>query len=67
MQFDKDAIVSFLREKGQSDQADQAAQNLPAQVDTDQHSDLLSQHGVDIQELVQKFGGGALGGLAGKL
>jgi hypothetical protein len=67
MQLDKDDIVKFLRDKGQSDQADQTAQKLPAKVDTDQHADLLRQHGLDINELIQKFGGGALGGLAGKL
>jgi hypothetical protein len=62
MQFDKDQILQLLRSNGQHDQADQAAQQLPDQVDTEQHSGLLAQHGINVQELIQKFGG-RLGGL----
>jgi hypothetical protein len=58
MQFDKDQILDLLRSKGQHDQADQAQQSLPDQVDTDQHGGLLAQHGIDVGELMQKFGGG---------
>lgn len=61
MQLDKTQIVEFLKERGQHQQADQAQQNLPEQVDTDQHSALLAQHGVSVEELLGKFGGGALG------
>jgi hypothetical protein len=61
VQLDKNMILDLLRERGQQDQADQAAQQLPDQVDTDQHAGLLQQFGVDPQELVQKFMGG--GGL----
>jgi hypothetical protein len=58
MQFDKEQILRLLRSKGQHDQADQAQQQLPDQVDTEQHGGLLAQHGVDVAELIQKFGGG---------
>jgi hypothetical protein len=58
MQFDKEQILQLLRSRGQHDQADQAQQQLPDQVDTEQHSGLLAQHGVDVAELIQKFGGG---------
>jgi hypothetical protein len=61
MQLDKSMILDLLRERGQSDQANQAEQQLPDQVDTDQHAGLLQQFGVDPQELIQKFTGG--GGL----
>ena len=61
MQLDKNMILDLLRERGQQDQADQAAQQLPDQVDTDQHAGLLQQFGIDPQELIQKFMGG--GGL----
>ena len=61
MQLDKNMILDLLRERGQQDQAQQADQELPDQVDTDQHAGLLQQFGVDPQELVQKFMGG--GGL----
>ena len=61
MQLDKSMILDLLRERGQQDQADQADQQLPDQVDTDQHANLLQQFGLDPQELIQKFMGG--GGL----
>ena len=61
MQLDKNMILDLLREQGRQDQADQAAQQLPDQVDTDQHANLLQQFGLDPQELIQKFMGG--GGL----
>jgi hypothetical protein len=58
MQFDKEQILQLLRSRGQHDQADQAQQNLPDQVDTEQHGGLLAQHGVDVADLIQMFGGG---------
>ncbi len=61
MQLDKSMILDLLRERGQQDQATQAEQQLPDQVDTDQHAGLLQQFGLDPQELIQKFMGG--GGL----
>ena len=61
MQLDKSMILDLLRERGQQDQADQADQQLPDQVDTDQHANLMQQFGLDPQELIQKFMGG--GGL----
>ena len=39
----KDQILQFLRDKGQTQQADQAASELPDQVDTEQHAGLLAQ------------------------
>ena len=60
MQLDKNMILDLLRERGQQDQADQAAQQLPDQVDTDRDAGLLQRFGIDPQELIQKFmsGGG---------
>jgi hypothetical protein len=63
MNISKDQILQFLKDKGQSDQADQAANELPDQVDTDQHAGLLSKFGVDPKDLLSKFGGSALGNL----
>ena len=62
MQLDKSTILDFLREQGQQDQASQAEQELPDQVDTDQDAGLLQKFGLDPQELLQKFmsGGGGL-------
>jgi hypothetical protein len=60
VQLDKNMLLDFLRERGQQDQAAQAEQQLPDQVDTDQDANLLQQFGIDPQELIQKFMGGGL-------
>ena len=72
MQFDKQKqqILEMLRSHGSSEQVTQAEQELPDQVDTEQHSDLLGKLGINPQELLGKLGGsglGGLGGLGGKL
>jgi hypothetical protein len=59
MEIPKDQILALLRNRGQDDQASQADQELPDQVDTDQYADLLSKFGIDVKDL--------LGGLGGKL
>jgi hypothetical protein len=58
MQIDKSMILDLLRERGQQDQATQAEQELPDQIDTDQHAGMLQRFGLDPQELLQKFTGG---------
>ncbi len=63
MQLDKAQIVEFLTERGDHQQAEQAQQQLPEQVDTEQHGGLLAQHGIPVQDLIAKFGGGELGDL----
>jgi hypothetical protein len=60
VQLDKNMILDLLRERGQQEQASQAEQELPNQVDTDQHAGLLQKFGLDPQELIQKFMGGGL-------
>jgi hypothetical protein len=68
VQLDKATILNFLREQGQDQQAQQAEQELPDQVDTEQHASLLSKLGVDLPTLLSKVGGGgAAGGLGGLL
>jgi hypothetical protein len=62
VQLDKNMVLDLLRERGQQDEASQAEQELPDQVDTDQHAGLLQKFGLDPQDLVQKFMGGG-GGL----
>ena len=61
MQFDKSTILDLLRQQGKNDQADQADQELPDQVDTDQHADLLQRFGLDPMELLGRFAGGLPG------
>ncbi len=60
MQIDKQQVIDMLKKRGDHDQAAQAEQNLPEQVDTDQHADQLSRLGVNPQDLLgglkDKFG-----------
>ncbi|SDP28209.1 hypothetical protein SAMN04515671_3543 [Nakamurella panacisegetis] len=56
MNISKDQILQFLKDTGQSGKADQAAAELPDQVDTDQHAGLLSKFGIDPKELLGQFG-----------
>jgi len=66
MQIDKQMVLDLIKQHGNADQADQAQSELPDQVDTDQHADLLQKFGVNPQELLGKLGGGGgLGGLLG--
>lgn len=67
MNFDKDTIVNLLRGNGQDTQADQAQQELPDQVDTDQHAGLLEKFGVNPADLIAKFTGGQSGGGIGDM
>jgi len=64
MQFDKSMIIDLLRQQGNHSQADQAEQELPDQVDHEEHAGMLGKLGLDPQDLISKLGGG--GGL-GKL
>jgi hypothetical protein len=62
MQIPKEQVLEFLRSRGQQDKAQQADQELPGQVDTDRHSNILERLGINPQELT-----GQLGDIAGKL
>lgn len=56
MQIDKQQIIDMLKNQGQDSNAAQAETDLPDQVDTDQHADLLSKLGVNPQDLIGKLG-----------
>jgi hypothetical protein len=60
MEIPKDQVLRFLKERGDSQQAAQAEQELPDQVDTDKDASLLSKFGIDPQELISKYGGNIL-------
>ena len=60
MEIPKDQVLQFLKERGDSQQAAQADQELPDQVDTDKDAGLLSKFGIDPQELISKYGGNIL-------
>jgi hypothetical protein len=55
-------ILDLLPERGDQQRADQADQELPDQVDTDQHADLLERFGLDPKEVLGRFTGGGLPG-----
>ena len=61
MQIPKDKILDMLRDQGKDDQVDQAAQELPDQVDPEQHAGLLEKFGLNPQDLIGKLGGGVPG------
>ncbi|MEA2147241.1 MAG: hypothetical protein QOG59_2828 [Solirubrobacteraceae bacterium] len=52
MQILKEQILSMIESRMGSGQAQAAADQLPDQVDHEQHADLLSQFGIDPQELL---------------
>ncbi len=58
MEIPKEQILQMLRDRGEDDQAQQADQQLPDQVDPDQHGDLLGQVGIDPGEIVRGAGRG---------
>jgi len=62
MQIPKEQILELLRSRGQDDKASQAEGELPEQVDTEQHADLLQKLGIDPGDLA-----GSLGGIGNKL
>jgi hypothetical protein len=63
MQLDKSMILDLLRQRGDQQTADQAEQELPDRVDTDQHAGLLERFGLDPAQLLGRFTGGGLPGL----
>lgn len=57
MEIPKDQILQLLRDRGDHDKAHQADQQLPAQVDPEQHSDLLGKIGINPSDLLGDIGG----------
>ena len=58
MEIPKDKILDLLRQRGEHDKAEQADQELPDQVDTEEHGGLLERFGINPQELLGGLGGG---------
>jgi hypothetical protein len=61
MEIPKDKVLPLLEEQGKPDQAEQARQELPEQVDPESDSGLLAKFGIDPQDLLGKFGGSVPG------
>jgi uncharacterized protein YidB (DUF937 family) len=56
MQIPKDKILAMLQQQGNGDRADQAKQELPDQVDPEEHSELLQKFGINPQDVLSKLG-----------
>lgn len=67
MQIDKSQVLDLLRQQGDDSTVQQADQELPSTVDTEQHAGILSKLGLDPADLVAKLAGGGGGGLGGLL
>jgi hypothetical protein len=63
MEIPKEKILELIRQRGDEGQAAQADQELPDQVDPEQHAGLLEKFGLNPQELLS----GGLGGLGDKI
>ena len=63
MEIPKDKILELIRERAGNDKADQAAGELPDQVDPERHGDQLAKFGINPQDLLS----GGLSGVTGKL
>jgi hypothetical protein len=55
MKVDKQQVVELIRERGDEEKAQQAAQELPEEVDHEEHADLLARFGVDPQDVLKKM------------
>jgi len=62
MQIPKEQILELLRSRGDDAKAKEADSELPDQVDTEQHGNLLSKFGIDPKDLLS----GGLGGIGKK-
>lgn len=56
MEIPKDKVIQLLKERGEHDKAAEAEQELPDNVDHEEHSNLLEKHGIDPKELAGKIG-----------
>jgi hypothetical protein len=61
MEIPKDQILELIKQHGKSDQAGQAEQELPDQVDPERDAGLLEKFGVTPQDVMSKLGGGLPG------
>jgi hypothetical protein len=61
VEIPKEKILELLQQQGKGDQAEQARQDLPDQVDPERDSGLLAKFGLDPQDVIGKLGGGVPG------
>jgi hypothetical protein len=58
VQIPKNEVLELIRQHASGDQAKQAEQELPDQVDPERDSSLLDKFGIDPKDLLGKLGGG---------
>ena len=58
MQIDKETVLNLIRERAGEGKAQEAQAELPDQVDTEQHGDLLNRFGVNPEDLLGGIAGG---------
>lgn len=63
MNITKAQIVELLRSRGSNNQAEQAESDLPDTMDTDRDAGLFDRFGLDVGDLIKRFGAGGLGDL----
>jgi DNA-binding protein H-NS len=56
VEIPKDKIIEMLRERGAEDKIQQAEQELPDQVDPEQHREQLQKLGIDPSDLLGGIG-----------
>ena len=59
----KDQVLEMLTARGKDGQLEEAANQLPDPVDTEEHADLLEQLGVERQDLEEGGAGGVKFGI----
>jgi hypothetical protein len=57
MKLDKNSILDMLRNRGDHEQADRADQELPDEVDHEEHSGLLGKFGLDPKDVLKRVKG----------
>ena len=61
MEIPRDKILDMLHQQGKSDQAEDAKQELPDQVDPQRDAGLLEKFGLQPKDVLSKLGGGLPG------
>lgn len=61
MEIPKEKVLELIRQQGNADQAGEAEQQLPDQVDPERDSGLLEKFGLKPQDVLSKLGGGIPG------
>jgi hypothetical protein len=54
MQFDKQFVIDELKKQGDSARVQTALNELPAEIDHEEHAALLQKYGIDPGQLVEK-------------